>query len=144
METTTSWAYVGAGLRLSMEVLGPEYSLAINSLDTDMKIFLSRDIRGKEGEDLVEKQNAEVGLMPIVSNEENAYGYDVENRHMVQSFLNGKRPEENFSDGVNVTELLMTAYMSADEEKTIKFPPDNLDNYIPKVAKGEWNPKLNK
>ena len=144
VETTTSWCYVGAGLRLSMEVLGPEYSLGINSLDTDMKIFLSRSIHGGEGEDLVEKQNAEVGLMPIVSNEENAYGYDVENRHMVQSFLNGKRPEENFSDGVNVTELLMTAYMSAEEEKTIKFPPDNLDSFIPKVAKGEWNPKLNK
>ncbi|MBK7106965.1 MAG: Gfo/Idh/MocA family oxidoreductase [Ignavibacteriae bacterium] len=144
VETTTSWCYVGAGLRLSMEVLGPEYSLSINSLDTDMKIFLSRDIQGKQGEDLVEKQNAEVGLMPIVSNEENAYGYDVENRHMVQSFLNGKRPEENFSDGVNVTELLMSAYKSAEEETTIKFPPPDLDTFVPKVAKGEWNPKLKK
>jgi len=141
VETTTSWAYVGAGLRLSMEVLGPEYSLAINSLDTDMKLFISRDIKGNEGEDLVEKQNAEVGLMPIVSNEENAYGYDNENRHMVQAFLNGERPMENFSDGVNVTELLMTAYMSAEEEKTIAFPPPDLDTFKPKVAKGEWNPK---
>lgn len=141
VETTTSWAYVGAGLRLSMEVLGPEYSLAINSLDTDMKLFISRDIKGETGEDLVEKQNAEVGLMPIVANEENAYGYDNENRHMVQSFLNGKRPEENFSDGVSVTELLMTAYKSADEEQTIAFPPPDLDNYIPKVAQGKWNPK---
>jgi len=141
VETTTSWCYVGAGLRLSMEVLGPEYSLGINTLDTDMKLFLSRDIKGDEGEDLVEKQNAEVGLMPIVANEENAYGYDVENRHMVTSFLEGKRPEENFSDGVNVTELLMTAYKSAEEEKTIQFPPADLDTFIPKVAKGEWNPK---
>jgi len=141
VETTTSWAYVGAGLRLSMEVLGPEYSLSINSLDTDMKLFISRDIKGNAGEDLVEKQNAEVGLMPIVSNEENAYGYDNENRHMVQAFLNGKRPEENFSDGVNVTELLMTAYMSAEEERTIPFPPPNLDTFKPKVALGTWNPK---
>lgn len=141
VETTTSWAYVGAGLRLSMEVLGPEYSLAINSLDTDMKLFISRDIKGEEGEDLVEKQNAEIGLMPIVSNEENAYGYDNENRHMVKSFLDGKRPKENFSDGVNVTELLMTAYKSADEEKTISFPPPDLETYKPKVAQGKWNPK---
>ena len=141
VETTTSWSYVGAGLRLSLEVLGPEYSLAINSLDTDMKLFLSRDIKGDEGEDLVEKQNAEAGLMPIVSNEENTYGYDVENRHMVQAFSKGERPSENFDDGVNVTELLMTAYMSAEEEKTIPFPPENLETYKPKVAKGEWNPK---
>jgi hypothetical protein len=59
---------------------------------------------------------------------------------MVQSFLAGKRPEENFSDGVAVTELLMTAYMSAEQDKTIQFPPPGLDDYIPAVAKGEWNP----
>ncbi len=142
VETTTSWAYVGAGLRLSMEVLGPEYSLAINSLDTNMKIFLSREISATKGEELIEKQNAEGGLMPIVSNEANTYGYDVENRHMVQSFLKGERPKENFNDGLNVTELLMTAYMSAEQEKTIQFPPPDLDSFIPKVAKGQWNPKL--
>lgn len=140
VETTTSWCYVGAGLRLSMELLGPEYSLAINTLDTPLKLFFSRNILGKSGEDMIEKQNAEMGLMPVVSNEENEYGYDLENRHMVQSFLAGKRPEENFSDGLNVTELLMTAYMSAEQGKTIPFPPPNLDTFIPAVAKGEWNP----
>ena len=61
---------------------------------------------------------------------------------MVRSFLAGKRPEENFSDGVNVTELLMTAYMSAETERTIKFPPPNLDTFIPAVARGKWNPKV--
>ena len=33
-EATTSWSFVGAGLRLSAELLGPEYSLSWNSLDT--------------------------------------------------------------------------------------------------------------
>ena len=140
-ETTTSWCFVGAGLRLSVEVLGPEYSLAVNSLDTDMKLFLSRDIQGDKGEDLVEKQNAETGLMPIVSNEENAYGYDVENRHMVQCFLDGRRPDETFEDGLAITELLMAAYMSADEERTVYLADADLGNYLPKVARGEWNPK---
>ncbi|OGU66790.1 MAG: dehydrogenase [Stygiobacter sp. RIFOXYC12_FULL_38_8] len=141
VETSTSWCYVGAGLRLSMELLGPEYSMQINTLDTDLKVFFSRDVRGKVGEDLVEKQNAEIGLMPVVGNEENTYGYDVENRHMVRSFIEGKRPMENFEDGLNVTELLMTGYMSAEQEKTIVFPPPNLDTFVPKVAKGEWNPR---
>ncbi|MFZ5519059.1 MAG: Gfo/Idh/MocA family protein [Candidatus Zhuqueibacterota bacterium] len=140
VETTTSWCFVGAGLRLSMELLGPEYSLAINTLDTPLKMFFSRNILGKSGEDMIEKQNAEMGLMPVISNEENEYGYDIENRHMVQSFLAGQRPEENFSDGVNVTELLMTAYMSAEQGKTIPFPPPDLDTFIPAVAKGTWNP----
>jgi predicted dehydrogenase len=141
VETTTSWCYVGAGLRLSMEVLGPEYSMAINSLDTDLKIFLSRNVKGKGGEDLVEKQNAEMGLMPVVGDEESVYGYVGENRHMVNSFRAGKRPEENFDDGVEVTELLMAAYKSAEEERTIEFPPKGIATYIPPVARGEWNPK---
>ena len=40
-EASTSWSYVGAGLRLSMELLGPEYSLAVNSLDSGVKLFFS-------------------------------------------------------------------------------------------------------
>ena len=141
VETTTSWSYVGAGLRLAMEVLGPEYSMSINSLDTDLKIFMSRNVKGSTGEDLVEKQNAEIGLMPVVSDEEGVYGYTGENRHMIDCFRAGKRPDENFSDGVEVAELLMTAYMSAEKEKTIEFPPPGLDSFIPLVAKGEWNPR---
>ncbi len=140
VETTTSWCFVGAGLRLSMELLGPEYSLAVNSLDTGLKVFFSRNVVGKAGEDLVEKQNAEMGLMPIVSNEESEYGYEGENRHMVQSFLAGVRPMENFDDGLNVTELLMTAYKSAELEKTLAFPSEDIESFVPAVARGEWNP----
>tara|TARA_B100001079_G_scaffold147787_1_gene126558 strand:+ start:2054 stop:3313 length:1260 start_codon:yes stop_codon:yes gene_type:complete len=141
VETTTSWCFVGAGLRLSLELFGPEYSMFVNTLDSDLKIFFSRNVVGSEGEDLVEKQNAESGEMPVVSSEADTYGYTDENRHMVESFLAGTRPMENFSDGVNVTELLMTAYMSAENNKTIIFPPPGLDEFIPAVAKGEWNPK---
>ena len=141
VEATTSWCYVGAGLRLSMELLGPEYSLSVNSLDAGPKIFFSREVAGDSGEDLVEKQNAEMGLMPIVSDEESEYGYTGENRYMVKSFLAGERPFENFSDGVNVSELLMTAYMSAEQEKTIAFPPPDLESFVPAVARGEWNPR---
>ena len=43
-------------------------------------------MKGSEGEDLVEKQNAESGEMPVVSSETDAYGYTAENRHMVESF----------------------------------------------------------
>ena len=140
VETTTSWCFVGAGLRLSMELFGPEYSMFVNTLDSDLKVFFSRKVAGAEGEDLVEKQNAESGEMPVVSSEADTYGYTAENRHMVESFLAGKRPEENFSDGLAVTELLMAAYMSAEKDKTIQFPPSGLDDFIPAVAKGEWNP----
>jgi predicted dehydrogenase len=138
VEVTTSWSYVGAGLRLSLEVLGPEYSLSMNSLDSGLKLFLSRQVKGEAGEDMVEKQNAEQGLMPVLGNEAAEYGYESQNRYFVQCFLDGKQPEESFYDGLEVTELLMTAYMSAEQERTIEFRPEGLDTYVPLVAQGLW------
>jgi predicted dehydrogenase len=138
VEATTSWSYVGAGLRLSLEVLGPEYSLSMNSLDSGLKLFMSRQVQGEAGEDMVEKQNAEQGLMPVLGNEAAEYGYESQNRYFVQCFLDGKQPEENFYDGLEVTELLMTAYMSAEQERTIEFRPKGLDTYVPLVAQGLW------
>jgi predicted dehydrogenase len=140
VEVTTSWSYVGAGLRLSLEVLGPEYSLNMNSLDSGLKLFLSREVKGSAGEDLVEKQNAEQGLMPVLGNEAAEYGYESQNRYFVQSFLEGRQPEENFRAGLEVTELLMTAYMSAEQERTIPFRPEGLDTFVPLVAQGRWRP----
>jgi predicted dehydrogenase len=139
-EATTSWSFVGAGLRLSAELLGPEYSMQWNSLDTGLKLFFSREVQGKAGEDLVEKQNAEVGQMPVVSGEAAAYGYEAEDRYFVQCFLKKQRPWLTFDDGLRVVKVLMTAYMSAEQGKTIDFPGPGIDTFIPAVAQGTWKP----
>ena len=139
-EATTSWSFVGAGLRLSAELLGPEYSLAWNSLDSGLKLFFSREVQGKAGEDLVEKQNAEVGQMPVVANEAAAYGYEAEDRHFVHAFLNKQKPALTFDDGLQVVKVLMTAYMSAEQGRTLDFPGPGLDTFVPAVAKGTWKP----
>lgn len=140
-EVTTSWSFVGAGLRLSAELLGPEYSMSWNTLDSSLKMFFSREVQGKSGEDLVEKQNAEMGLMPVVAEEASVYGYTAENRHMTRAFLRGEKPMLTFQDGVEVVQILMAAYMSAQQGKTLKFPPEGLDAFVPEVAKGNWNPR---
>jgi predicted dehydrogenase len=140
VEATTSWSFVGAGLRLSMELLGPEYSMSMNTLDSGLKLFFSREVKGEAGEDLVEKQNAEQGLMPVVDDEAAAYGYEGENRYFVNCFLEGKQPEENFHDGLEVSQLLMTAYMSAEQGRVIEFPPKDLDAFVPAVARNAWKP----
>jgi predicted dehydrogenase len=139
-EATTSWSFVGAGLRLSAELLGPEYSMAWNSLESGLKLFFSREVKGKSGEDLVEKQNAEMGLMPVVTGEPAVYGYEAEDRHFVRVFLKGEKPQLTFEDGLEVVKLLMTAYMSAEQGKTLEFPPPGLDQFVPAVAKGTWKP----
>lgn len=139
-EASTSWSYVGAGLRLSAELLGPEYSMQWNSLDSGLKLFFSRKVQGPEGEDLVEKQNAEVGQMPVVPNEPSVYGYELENRHFARAFLGKEKPLLTFDDGVEVMRMLMTAYQSAEQGRTLDFPPAGVDDFIPAVARGEWKP----
>jgi hypothetical protein len=37
-------------------------------------------------------------------------------------------------------ELLMMAYMSAEEERTIAWKPDGLADFRPAVAQGTWTP----
>lgn len=136
IEATTSWAYVGAGLRIQLELLGPEYAMEFNSLATGLKVFMSRAVVGSEGEDLVEKQNAEQGLMPVLEDEASVYGYTDENRHMVECFRKGETPLETFHDGLAVVEMLMGLYLSAELGRTVSFPAPELEDYVPVVARG--------
>jgi predicted dehydrogenase len=140
-EASTSWSFVGAGLRLSAELLGPEYSMSWNTLDSGLKLFFSRAVHGKAGEDLVEKQNAETGLMPVIASEAAAYGYENEDRHFARVFLGKEKALLTFDDGLDVVKLLMTAYQSAEQRKTLTFPPRGLDKFVPAVAQGKWNPR---
>ena len=135
IETTTSWAYVGPGLRTRIELLGPEYAMEYSTLDSGLKVFFSREVTGSSGEDLVEKQNAEQGLMPVVEDEAAVYGYTLENRHMVEAFSQGKKPMETFEDGVAVVEMLMAVYRSAEIGQTVTFPSPELETYVPPVAR---------
>jgi predicted dehydrogenase len=139
-EATTSWSFIGAGLRLSAELLGPEYSMSWNTLDSGLKLFFSREVKGRAGEDLVEKQNAEIGLMPVVANEAAAYGYEAENRHFVRVFQGKEEARLTWDDGLDVVRVLMAAYQSAEQGRTLAFPPKGLDSFLPAVARGTWKP----
>src|SRR5947199_9822929 len=106
-----------------------------NTLDSPLKLFFSREVKGKAGEDLVEKQNAEIGLMPVVAGEAAAYGYEAEDRHFVRVFLGCEQPELTFDDGVEVVKLLMAAYMQAQQGTTLELPPKELGALAPAVRK---------
>lgn len=140
VEATTSWSYVGAGLRLNFELLGPEYSMGSSTLSTESHVFLSRNLQQEQGEDMVEKQNAEQGLMPILSDEAMSYGYTGEDRCIAADFAAGRQPRESLRNGLEVVELLMAAYCSAESGQTVRWPVD-LADFTPAVARGEWNPR---
>ncbi len=140
-ECSDSWCYVGAGLRTTIELQGPEYSMMVNTANAPTQIFLSRALGGQAaGEDFIEKQNSELGLMPVMEDETLTYGYVHENRHMVAAFRAGVPPKETLDHGLLVTELLMTCYMSAEKKRTLAFPPAGLEKFIPRTARGQWNP----
>ena len=140
-EARTSWSFIGPGLRLTFEVLGPEYSVSVNSLQQELNVFFSRNVKIPPTEEFVEKQAAETGLMPMIPNEAITYGYQDENRYMVKCFLEGKQPEENWKDGLLIVQLMMASYLSAEKGERIKFDPKILKGYKPKVHLCEWNPR---
>jgi hypothetical protein len=37
--------------------------------------------------------------------------------------------------------LLMAAYQSAEQGRTIAFPPAGLEGFVPAVAQGTWKPQ---
>ncbi len=135
IEASTSWAYVGPGLRIDLALLGAEYAMEFSSLSPALKVFLSRRVQGAEGEDMLEKQNAEQGLMPIVEDEAATYGYVGENRHMVDAFRHGRTPVETFHDGVEVVKWVMALYKSAETGAEVRFPDDELEAYVPVPAR---------
>jgi hypothetical protein len=77
-------------------------------------------------------------LRHVVANEAAASGYEAEDRHFVRAFLGHQAPRLTFDDGVYVVELLMAAYQSVEQERTLAFPPERLEAFVPAVARGAW------
>jgi predicted dehydrogenase len=142
-DASVLWCYTGPGVRLILDLLGPEYYMSVNSLQPELHVFSSKNIKSKSGAYFVEKQAAEQGLMPTVADESFTYGFQAEDRHMVQSFLQNKMPMENWHDGVAILEIIMACYMAAEKGKRLKFQSGSFDDYVPQPARGSWNPAQN-
>jgi predicted dehydrogenase len=136
VQASNSWAYVGPGMRVHIEVLGPEYAFETNTLAGGTSIFLSSRVGTARGGPLLEKQNAEQGLLTLIEDEAATYGYVLENAHISSAFREGVQPEESFSDGVEVMTLLMALYRSAEEGRTVNLPDATLEEFTPQVACG--------
>lgn len=139
-ELTASWSFAPSE-RVTIEMLGPEYYMQVDTLSPEMRVFFSRAIKSSAGEEIIEKAAADQGFMPVVPDETSAYGYMDEDRHMVESLLDKKMPRENWEDGALAVKLMMTCYMSAERGRKLSFPPENLETFVPKVAQGTWSPE---
>jgi len=128
-DNIVSWCFDGPGVRLFFELLGPEYHMQVNSLEPELHVFFGRNLKPSRGEYFVEKQGAELGLMPTIADETFTYGYQNENSHMVSSFLRNSLPTENWYDGLFIMQLITACYMSAQRGMKLKYPPAGLDDY---------------
>lgn len=136
-EATNSWCFVGSGLRITIELLGPEYSGTINTLESGADVFVS-DAAAEEAGYVVEKQEADRGRMPVLPQEGAVYGYLDQNEHVVDAFRAGENASEDLHDGLEVSRLVAASYLAAERGERIDFRDAALDEYVPEPARGDF------
>ncbi|MGC9145532.1 MAG: Gfo/Idh/MocA family protein [Nitrososphaeria archaeon] len=139
-EARSAWSYVGSAMRLYYEIWGPEYSFVINTLQPELTLFFSHNLNLSKVTEIVEKQNAIEGNMPVIANEPYTYGYQGVDENVINSFLKNELPYENLDDALFITSLQMLAYYSAEKGQKIRYDISVIENYTPSVSQGRWKP----
>jgi predicted dehydrogenase len=139
---TDSWMYEKQGLRLSMDGMGPGYSFEINSLSSTLQIFIgdSAAEATADSELALEKSTATRGLLAVQYNEPDLYGYTDENENALKAFLEGKDGLLDWNYGLQITRLVMAAYMAAERkcglDLTDPVIQSELESFVPLVQQG--------
>ncbi|WP_436934133.1 Gfo/Idh/MocA family protein [Halovenus marina] len=132
-EATGSWCYVGAGVRRTIELLGPEYSGQVVADEASSSVFFS-DAVG-EGEGWAEKQTATSGRMPVAAADAVTGGYVAENRDAVEAFRRVENGTLDFDDGYRVLRVCMAAYKAAETGSEVDLRETDLSTYTPPPAR---------
>jgi predicted dehydrogenase len=145
---TNSWMFEKQGLRLFMDGMGPGYAFEINTLVSPLNVFIGDAAAEaiKDAESALEKSTASRGLLAVQYNEADLYGYTDENADALEAFLNGRAGMLPWSYGLEITRLVMAAYMSAEKKKVIDLTDPavlkELDTYIPLIQQGRGADQL--
>lgn len=139
---TDSWMFEKQGLRLFMDGMGPGYAFEINTLRSTLEVFIGDEAADAiaDAEMALEKATASRGLLAVQYNEADLYGYTDENRDAAAAFLAGKDGMLPWSYGLEITKLVMAAYMSAERGQTVDLTDpavqQELETYIPLIQQG--------
>ena len=140
---TDSWMFDKQGLRLSMDGLGPGYAMEVNTLISPSEIFIGDEAAEAvaDSEAALEKSTSTKGLLAIQPNEADLYGYVNELRDAVEAFQDGKDGRLTWDYGLEISQLVQAAYLSAEEKRTIDLTDPEiikkLDTYKSKISMGE-------
>ena len=102
-EATTSWSFVGPGLRLSAELLGPEYSMSWNTLNSELGCFFSRAARASAGKTSSRSRTPKPASCPSFPTKLRHTDTIAEDRHFVRAFLGRETPMLTWQDGLEVS-----------------------------------------
>jgi predicted dehydrogenase len=145
---TNSWMFEKQGLRLFMDGMGPGYAFEINTLVSPLNIFIG-DVAAeaiKDAELALEKATASRGLLAVQYNEPDLYGYTDENADALEAFLGGRDGMLPWSYGLEITKLVMAAYMSAEKKRVVDLTDaatqKALDTYVPLIQQGRGGEQL--
>jgi len=140
---TDSWMFEKQGLRLFMDGMGPGYAFEINTLRSTLEIFIG-DVAAEaiaDAETALEKATASRGLLAVQYNEADLYGYTDENKEAALAFMAGKNGYLDWKYGLEITKLVMAAYMSAEKKTVIDLTApavqEELETYIPLIQQGK-------
>ena len=139
---TDSWMFEKQGLRLFLDGMGPGYAFEINTLNSTLQIFIG-DAAAEavaDAESALEKATASRGLLAVQYNEPDLYGYTDENEDAAKSFLAGEDGLLSWSYGLEITKLVMAAYMAAERQETIDLTDstvqEELETFVPLIQQG--------
>lgn len=139
---TNSWMFEKQGLRLLMDGMGPGYAFEVNTLVSPLNIFIG-DIAAeavKDAESALEKATASRGLLAVQYNEADLYGYTDENADALGAFTSGRDAMLTWSYGLEITRLVMAAYLSAERRRVIDLTDGavlkELETYVPLIQQG--------
>ncbi|MBN1402261.1 MAG: Gfo/Idh/MocA family oxidoreductase [Anaerolineae bacterium] len=139
---TNSWMFEKQGLRLLMDGMGPGYAFEVNTLLSPVQIFVG-DAAAEavaDAELALEKSTASRGLLAVQYNEPDLYGYTDELEEAAQAFLAGRDGCLPWSYGLEITRLIMAAYLSAERGCTLDLTDPEiqreLDTYVPLIQQG--------
>jgi len=145
---TNSWMFEKQGLRLFMDGMGPGYAFEVNTLVSPLNIFIGDAAAEaiRDGELALEKSTASRGLLTVQYNEPDLYGYTDENADALAAFLNGRDAMLPWRYGLEITRLVMAAYMAAERKRVVNLTDAatlrELESYVPLIQQGRGAEQL--
>jgi predicted dehydrogenase len=139
---TTSWMFEKQGLRLLMDGMGPGYAFEVNTLASSSQLFIGDAAADAiaDAETALEKATASRGLLVVHHNEADLYGYPDENADAAAAFLAGHSAFLDWRYGLEISKLVMAAYMAAERRQVIDLTDpaiqQALESYVPLIQQG--------